>query len=284
MPISAGMRTFGCEFELPATLDRSNLIARLKQRGHRMEENTRSYTHEVTPGWKVVTDGSLSAGLELVSPVLKGERGLAEVMRMCQSLDALGVQITNADPRHTEYGFHVHVGVEDLDGEAAARLFCFHRHIEDQGLLNCVARSRRDSRWCKKTDATILERASAGPLTLDQARRISSDRYVALNVFGRCADYKTAEFRRHGGTLDGAKAVAWIILCVCMVTACSMKQVGRTGGSGLRECFRALGMFDSHGKACKWAAEYLLVRQTSWGRSNVSYPDFPDKAEFLRIR
>jgi len=236
-----------------------------------------------TQGWKVVTDASLSHGLELVAPILKGREGLAEVMRMCDSLDALGIEIDTQDSRHKEYGFHVHIDVSDLDGEAVSRLICFHHHIEEQGLIQCVARSRRDSRWCKQTHASILAKASSGPLTCSQARSISNDRYVALNMFGRCAEYGTVEFRRHGGTLKDEKAVAWIIHCLCMVSASASKRVDRTSGQGLKECFKAIGMYDND-TICTWAAEYLLKRQSNVGRSGVEYPEFPNKASFLQLR
>lgn len=263
-------RSFGCEFELPASLNRDNLIRELKARGHKMQEEVLGSIHTVVKGWKVVPDGSLTNGLELVSPVLHGEAGLAEVRKMCRSLSQLSVEIPFSEK---QFGFHVHVGVKDLGGRQVAKLILDHDHMEENGLLYCVPAYRRELGWCKKTHARILEKARAGSITFEEARSIDSDRYRSLNMFQRCADYGTVEFRRHGGTLNEDKSVAWILLCLCMVHASD--KSGRCTSANFQDCLRAIGMYED-GPLCEWAAKYLLARHRHFSQGGeVQYPAFP---------
>ena len=68
------------------------------------------YTHETTREWKVVTDASLSSSnptddlcVELVSPILCGQKGLEAMRHAFESVRTLGISI------HESCGFHVHV-------------------------------------------------------------------------------------------------------------------------------------------------------------------------------
>jgi len=126
-------------------------------------------------------------------------------------------------------------------------------------------------------------------------KKVSDARYVALNMFDRCATYGTVEFRRHGGTLNGEKCVAWILHCLCMVSA--SRQLGDEAwyGNNLRDCLTTIGMFNN-GKLCEWAAEYLLVRHKTFTLTKrqkeraqqsgeLDLPEFPgSKDDFKAIK
>lgn len=228
-------------------------------------------THEVTPGWKIVPDSSISPkGWELVSPVLCGLRGLAEVVKIFRTLNDSNIEIP-AD--NTSCGAHVHIGADDLDGNAVANLICFHDHIEQHGLLMCVPQSRRQNRYCKRTDQRILDKAKAGPITFEEARGITSDtsRCFSLNMFKRCADYGTVEFRRHGSSTDPAKLLAWIVLKLHMVSAASHLRRPNYG-SNFAECLDAIGL-DQNGLLAYFARCYLLARWQKFNR--IGTPDLP---------
>lgn len=268
-------RTFGAEFEIPTDMSKSDLVSGLRRAGHRVED-TSDHTHDVMPGWKVVSDGSIDpAGWECVSPVLKGMGGLQEIAKFCSSLERMGLDIPFSN---TSVGFHVHVGADDLDGDAVAKLICFHNHAESRGLLECLPTYRRNNRWCKPTKAEILDAAKRGPLTFREVRRMSSDRYVSLNMFGRCENYGTVEFRRHSGTVEGPKAVAWIVLHLHMVEAA--QHLGWSGyGRDVRGLFHALGMYQTS-DVSKFAADYLLARRDKFAGGEFRPPRMPNLQGF----
>jgi len=267
-------RTFGAEFEVPTNKAKQDLVHAMREAGLRVTD-TAAYTHGVTEGWKVVTDSSIKpCGWELVSPILKGMEGLKEIVKFCRVLRGLGLDIPGSN---TSVGFHVHIGADDLDGDAVARLIRFHNHIERHGLLECLPKSRAENKFCKATHPEILEEAKVGPITFKRAREISQDRNVALNMFKRCADYGTVEFRRHQGTLNPMNAVSWILLNLHMVEA--SKSLGRKGyGADLKRCFSAIKM-DENGEKSKWAGEYLLQRREQFKRRRYSYPPMPAALE-----
>lgn len=263
-------RTFGVEFELPTELSKEEMVGGLRRAGIDVTD-TENYTHDVTDGWKIVSDSSIEpAGWECVSPILKGPGGINEVLRFCEAIQGMGIDMPKGN---TSCGFHVHVGADDLDGNAVARLIRFHHHIERHGLLECVPKSRRDNEYCQPTHEGVLRAAKEGPITFDQVRQITDSRYVALNMFGRCAKYGTVEFRRHSGTVEGPKASAWILLNLHMVTAAA--HLGRSGyGRKLEECFRAIYMYDT-GDWSAWAAHYLTARRQNLAGDRCRYPDMP---------
>lgn len=69
-------RTFGVELEIVHG-NKRQLRNAIRRRGVACE--IEGYNHATRTNWKIVSDASVIGGYELVSPVLKGERGLAEV-------------------------------------------------------------------------------------------------------------------------------------------------------------------------------------------------------------
>lgn len=272
-------RSFGCEFEVLTRLSASDLIRKLRARGHNVEDVAPGgYSHVVTLGWKVVTDSSVPDGLEIVSPVLSQLSGLAEVVRMCDSMQAVGCDVPFSD---TTCGFHVHVGAKDLGNYALSQLILFHDHAEQNGLLQAVPLFRRNSTWCKRTNDDVLAQARRGPISASKVRDISSDRYVSLNMFGRCEKYGTVEFRRHGGTVQGERASSWILTCLSMVS-CSAQLRPGSYGSSLRELLKTMGM-QNNGSLVKWASDFMLTRQHNINnRANeVPYPEMPARSSLV---
>lgn len=78
-------KEFGVEFEA-YNVNKTTLRNKLVAAGINCE--VAGYTHATTRYWKIVTDGSLSGTntFELVSPILRGEQGLDEVMKVCRVL------------------------------------------------------------------------------------------------------------------------------------------------------------------------------------------------------
>ena len=82
-------RRFGVEIEFLSTITKEHATSCLRAAGIRVENSF--YTHETTPHWKIVSDGS--CGYELVSPVLQGEAGIEEVRIAAAALEAAGAKV-----------------------------------------------------------------------------------------------------------------------------------------------------------------------------------------------
>lgn len=207
------------------------------------------------PGWRVKSDVSVSgrahgrswAGLELVSPPLKGEAGMEQVRKALQWLNANGAAVNRSA------GTHVHHEARDLGAVGIARVARIY--ADHQGLLNwLVSESRRGgtqyARPITSEDAAYIER---------QARngRVASatGRYKSLNVdsYGR---HGTVEVRQHQGTLSFRKVEAWIRLGQGMMDAAADST--RVSETGLRGLLQALRVDED-------ASAFLLGRALQFG-------------------
>lgn len=202
-PVRAGRfeRKFGVEIEFVGA-GYSAVVREMTARG--VSCSYEGYTHRVGRAWKIVMDGSVPGGYELVSPPLKGAAGLAELKKACEALSAAGARVDR------RCGLHVHHDVSDLDASAFGRLARFwqrNQHATD-GL---VAPSRRNSTWARplsEREVVMIERSNAS-VTAIRGYFYSDRRYRSLNVasFPR---YGTVEIRQHQGTTAFAKIAAWI--------------------------------------------------------------------------
>ena len=114
-------RRFGVEIEFLSTITVDAALMSLRAAGIRVEYM--GYTHQTTPQWKIVTDGS--CGYELVSPVLEGEAGLEEVRIAAAALEAAGAQVDR------RCGFHVHFDASSMKLKAVKNLFKLWLKFED---------------------------------------------------------------------------------------------------------------------------------------------------------
>ena len=164
--------------------------------------------------WHVESDGSVTTshgGGEAVSPILSGPEGLDELRRVMAALRAAGARVDR------RCGMHVHVDMRDLTGEQIARTYA--AYVDRQAAMDSfVAPSRRAGRnaYCR----AVGEYEKAQTVESFKATRTAPrvDRYRTVNVqpFSR---YGTLEFRQHQGTLNGAKAVAWVSTLLAMVNS-----------------------------------------------------------------
>jgi hypothetical protein len=194
-------RKFGVEIEFIGS--RYTLQVALEERG--LPVNSEGYTHRVMNQWKIVTDGSVSRGYELVSPPLSGAEGLAALKLACEALDAVGARVNRS------CGLHVHHDVNDLNLRSFGRLFRIwsrNQHATD-GL---VTQSRRNNNWARpltSNDVRTIESLPSLARTTISSYLGYVNRYKALNVaaFPR---YGTVEVRQHQGTTNYEKIAAWI--------------------------------------------------------------------------
>lgn len=220
--VSIDALTFGVEIEcyLPRGKSREELMVALGDVG--LTAFVEDYNHRLSSGWKLTTDGSLddyTRGTEVVSPILRGEDGIAEMKKVIRTIERFGCSVNRT------CGFHVHVGVRGLDHERVGffkELFATYARFEPV-LDQLMAPSRRQNAnsYCRsvKLASDVESRAKAARNVNEFRTAIGSgdyNRYRKLNLesFWR---HGTVEFRQHQGTLSSQKAENWVRLCLRMV-------------------------------------------------------------------
>lgn len=208
--VTTSTLTFGIEIECVGLMDYQAVTA-LRNAGVHCERP--GYTHRTMPEWKVVPDASLrgrNGSCEVVSPVLRGTEGLAEVRTVMKVLRDAGARINES------CGLHIHIGVDGAltrqEQAAVIRLY----HGWQWAMTAMVLERRINNQWAHLRTAERTERLARmwehGEGTdYDNHRGWAGmqDRYFALNVaaFGR---HGTFELRAHHGSLNGTNAAAWV--------------------------------------------------------------------------
>lgn len=173
-------------------------------------------------GWKATSDGSIHADagcspVEVVSPVLRGSDGLAQLAAMAVKLNAMGAKVNRS------CGFHVHVGF-DAANEAAAlvRMIFITANVEDGLFAATGSPSRTNNGFCKsvKTDFRPVS-VGAVPRNLRGVQAkcpFVNDRYHVLNLQNLLTGRQpTVEFRVFAGTTNGTKMRAYVQLALGIV-------------------------------------------------------------------
>lgn len=160
-------------------------------------------------GWNAQTDGSIRpyapfgfVGVEIVSPVLKGEKGLTEVVAVVDWLNSVGAKVDE------HCGLHVHVGASHLSPEQVQALVnefrCYERVL--YALCGEQALSRYTNSYCKNSSMW-----HSNPMV---------DRYQSLNLTNLTGK-GTVEFRLGAGTLDVEQILSLVIAYLSLVAKVS---------------------------------------------------------------
>lgn len=218
--------TFGIEIECVGLMDHQAARA-LMAAGVRCERP--GYTHATMATWKVVPDGSLrgrDGTCEVVSPILSGTDGLAEVRTVMKVLRDAGARVNES------CGMHIHIGVDVLErAEQAALIEMYHGW---QWAFTAWVKERRiNGSWARLRNASAtasLARSWRNAIDNDEAENVAryNNRYHALNV-AAYERHGTFEFRAHHGSLNGTNAAAWIALHLAFIE-CARQAVARNAG------------------------------------------------------
>lgn len=196
-------RKFGVELEVNIDADSYDIAVALMDAGVECIDD--GYTHEVMNVWKVVPDGSVDCGWEVVSPPMTMARARREVPIVTETLSNMGAVASS------DCGLHVHHDVQDLTVPAFKRLV--HRWNTAQPTIDgLVARHRKSDRcqWAQAFDSASLS-AINRINSLSELRGCYLDRYTSLNV--SCFQkYGTVEVRQFQSTLDADEILAWVEL------------------------------------------------------------------------
>lgn len=225
-------RSFGIEIEACGIAPEA-LAAELTAAG--IECRAEGYNHTTRAHWKVVSDGSVRGPhpFELVSPVLQGEEGLAQVKAVCGVLNRLGAKVNKT------CGLHVHFGVGELEHETKFWRNLLNNYAALEAEIDSVMPpSRRgDSNiYCRPVARPGLRQRLARCRDLRAIERAATNgcRYHKVNIssFWR---HRTVEFRHHSGTTDFAKISNWVRLLSRLVEFSRHSEVIEHAFDGLRE-------------------------------------------------
>ena len=258
-------RRFGVEVEF---IGNAAAVARaVEAAGYRCE--VARYGHTVTPDrWRIVPDGSVPNGSELVSPPLIGEAGRAEVVKVLRAAVEAGATVDRT------CGLHVHHEVPEFDAPRLARLLRVWANA--QGATDAlVAPSRRDGRWCHHLPPRMVEAAAEYarqglPWTPAHAARAitGGERYLALNV--DCLPrYGTVEVRQHQGTTNGVKVTAWTEYGQAVIAYALTTAPAPVDGVALADWLR---MLVDGGHLAPVTAEYLADRAAALDLDHTPRP------------
>ncbi len=161
-------------------------------------------------GWKAERDGSIDASrgghaCEIVSPILRGAEGLAQVVEVVKTLEAKGHRV------NISCGVHVHVGwSRNLPAEALARLVTITAYCEAGLYAITGTKSRERGRYCGG-----VRKYGNGK---DAKPVLDHNRYHALNLTNLANGARdTVEFRVFSGSLNPTKVAGWIQVCLGLV-------------------------------------------------------------------
>lgn len=182
------------------------------------------YNHQTRTYWKVVPDGSLNSdhrnGVEIVSPILKGEHGLEILSDVIRALRESGHRVD------TSTGIHVHMGLGHAKinhVKSFLKLYVRYEHVMDfmmgrsrRGNTNVYCRSHSNGGQKYYMDDMFGALKRARNMTqVAKAVQPSGSRYFKLNLH-RWNQWGTLEIRHFGGSLNATKVTNWILLLDAM--------------------------------------------------------------------
>lgn len=237
--------TFGVEFEVvPGKgFNELELTNKLLEEFEKANLSIRAagYTHSTTSYWKIVGDSSISpAGAEVVSPILKGKRGLTDLKKAIRAMRAAGAHVNSS------VGIHVHFGAQGFELDQFKNLIFNYTGFEPI-IEKILHPKRRGSGWAKSVrDKTmrvgnetlnyvqIIDRASNfRELTLNLFGNVaeatyqsyrSSGRYHAVNLYS-FPQHGTIEFRQLQGSVEEDTVIYWIMWLHFLFEASKRKRL-----------------------------------------------------------
>ena len=238
-------RTYGIEIEMSWGRGASrpeSYVVREALRAAGLRATAPGYSHTTTPSWKVVPDGSVNNGWELVSPILSGLDGKEQLKTAMRVVKEIGATTSRS------CGVHIHHGVHDFDAKQLANIAEIYKNNEEV-IDALVSPSRRGNNlfYCQSMDNGVEYHEEASErhfqrleVPWNPPRRedghpsdtLKNDLIYKLAPYGRYykvnfASYLrqgTVEFRQHHSSLNANKIWAWIVFTQMIVEAAKAKR------------------------------------------------------------
>mgnify|MGYP000853105857 FL=1 len=215
------MRRFGVEIEIKG-ISQERAARALNLVGLRATDE--GYNHTTRRYWKIVPDGSLNNGFEVVSPPLEGCEGLEAVRAAITALDDAGATVDRA------CGLHVHFDASDLSAAEIKMIVLRYARFERE-IDRFMPPSRRanNNRYCQSIAGFTRRAGWATANTIGDLASLQGDRYFKLNLQSY-QRHGTIEFRQHSGTTNAPKVVNWITFLDAFISE-SRRLAGAAGES-----------------------------------------------------
>ncbi len=202
--------TIGIEIETVRESNQ-NVLNHLRNEITDIEFNDVGYTHNTTPYWKIVRDGSTN-GAELVSPILNQENVFDQITRICQSLN----RMENIEVNRT-CGLHIHLKWDGMTTEQIKKIFQrYFDYKNDIDLIMPISRRDSNNMYCLEISRNDVRRVNNYDGSLRGMWSLLRTRYKKINLES-LRKYGTLEFRQHSGTMDHTKILNWLSFLVGFV-------------------------------------------------------------------
>ena len=200
--------TFGVEIECYNVV-RSSLIEKGREKG--LQVHSEGYNHiDNSHYYKIVSDSSLRGNdtNEVVSPILKGKKGLGSLKALCQALSDVDAKV------NVSCGLHVHIGAAAMSDMHYCRVVRNYQKLEPV-IDSFMPNSRRgnNSHWCKSLQMFDFSWCTT---KRDIYSVMRGDRYHKVNPVAYHA-HKTIEFRQHSGTVEYDKISNWVMFLAKLI-------------------------------------------------------------------
>lgn len=196
---NANLLTFGVEIECYNVI-RDRLIEEVSQRNVSIQSEHYNHNNNKV-AYKIVSDCSIRGenANEVVSPILKGKKGLDSLKTVCDSLQAVDARV------NVTTGLHIHLDASKISDLHFIQIFKNYQKLElviDSFMP--VSRRRNNNQFCK----SLIEE-NLNVETKEGLIRSLHSRYFKVNAESYLR-HKTIEFRQHSGTIDYTKIANWI--------------------------------------------------------------------------
>ncbi|MCY2987670.1 MAG: amidoligase family protein [Planctomycetota bacterium] len=232
-------------------------------------------------GWKAEADGSIDNSngghrCEIVSPVLRGPEGLAQVAEVLRTLEAKGHRVNASCGGHTHSGW-----CRDWPSEALARLVTIVAYVEKGLYAITGTKNRERGRYCGGVRKYGNEK--------DAKPNLDRNRYHALNLTNLAHGTKdTVEFRVWSGSLNPTKVCGWVMVCLGLVErALSAKRMPKWNPGPLKGGWKKAGPGQSEAERLMgylaWGPGYARIHGRQFGWISDLIPQDQVKSEFRRL-
>jgi hypothetical protein len=228
------VRRFGVEFEYNAFDKRSRpeqgkrvagifVVAKEVEKHCEQGVEIRDYEHtSKNERWVVKPDSS--CGMEVVTPPLKGWRGLLQTCRVVEGIS----QHPQIEADH-RCSVHVHVEVADLSEEQLSSLICHWIKCEPI-FLDMMPTERKRNRYCQHIGLSNRLTPGTRHSMKSWVEEIGDVKYYSMNTHQmRRSNYerKTVEFRvcEAGGCKDPYLVKNWVRLLLHFVEMCKKRPI-----------------------------------------------------------
>jgi len=254
-------RKFGIEIEFVG-VERTAVESALRAAG--IDARVERYNHITSENWKIVTDASLHhrSGLtgEIVSPILQGDHGFAQLQTVCTVLNDLAGCTVNRT-----CGLHVHLDCRDMTVPEISKVWERYANYEQQIDLIMPISRRGESRWCRGI-SNHADRMKQFETKSDQAHAMN--RYHKVNLTN-IATRGAMEFRQHSGTTEFRKIGNWVCYLMQFVETSIALTVEASSAPVTKRAFNEIrNLFENNDMNITWkrGSNKWVIRKVSTNR------------------